>query len=47
VGERAALAVPGFAAVTLALAGVWLAVAAALNLRLRAQAKASGRSSGL
>jgi ATP:ADP antiporter, AAA family len=47
VGERAALAVPGFATITLVLAGAWLAVVAGLNVRLRAQAKESGRADGL
>jgi ATP:ADP antiporter, AAA family len=39
IAERAALAVPGFAAVVIVLTGGWLAVVVGLNRRLRAQAK--------
>jgi AAA family ATP:ADP antiporter len=38
-GERAAMAVPGFAAVNVVLTAGWLLVASGLNRRLRAQAK--------
>jgi AAA family ATP:ADP antiporter len=41
-GERAALAVPGFALINIALTGAWLAVVAGLNHRLRKQAAESG-----
>ncbi len=41
-GERVSLGVPGFAALNVVLTGGWLAVVAALNARLRAQAKAGG-----
>jgi hypothetical protein len=37
MGERVALAVPGFAALNVVLVGGWLAVAAGLNARLRLQ----------
>jgi AAA family ATP:ADP antiporter len=37
-GERLALAVPAFAAITLALAGAWLGVVALLNVALRRKA---------
>ena len=43
-GERAALAVPGFALINIALTGAWLAVVAGLNHRLRKQAAESGSS---
>ena len=42
VGERLALAVPSFAAVTLALVGGWLAVVSLLNGQLRAKADRAG-----
>jgi AAA family ATP:ADP antiporter len=42
VGEKAALAVPAFAAVNIVLTCGWLAVVAALNARLRAQAARAG-----
>jgi AAA family ATP:ADP antiporter len=41
-GERAALAVPGFAAVIILLTGGWLVTVVGLNRRLRAQAAAAG-----
>lgn len=41
-GERAALTVPGFAAVNIALTGAWLLTAVGLNVRLRAQAAKTG-----
>ena len=37
-GERAALAVPGFAAVIIVLTGAWLAIVVGLNRRLHAEA---------
>jgi AAA family ATP:ADP antiporter len=43
-GERAALAVPGFAAINVVLTGAWLAVVVGLNRRLRKQAAESGTS---
>ena len=45
-GERLALAVPAFAAVNIVLVGLWLAVAAMLNLTLRRKA-AETRSAAL
>jgi ATP:ADP antiporter, AAA family len=42
VGELAAFTTPAFAAVILVMSGAWLAVAAALNRRLRAQPGAAG-----
>ena len=47
IGERVALAVPGFAAVNVVLVGGWLAVAAGLNARLRTQEGQPGKSAGL
>jgi AAA family ATP:ADP antiporter len=41
VGERLAFAVPAFAAVNVVLVGLWLAVAALLNLNLRRKAEAA------
>jgi ATP:ADP antiporter, AAA family len=41
-GERLALAVPAFAAVTLVLAGAWLGIVAALNAQLKSRAQAAG-----
>ena len=46
-GERAALAVPGFAAVNVVLTGGWLAVVALLNARLRAPAARPGAAAGV
>ena len=37
-GERAALAVPGFAAAIIVLTGAWLAIVVGLNRRLHAEA---------
>ena len=42
IGERLALAVPAFAAVNLALVGLWFAVVVLLNRQLRAKAVAAG-----
>ena len=39
VGERLALAVPAFAAITLVLAAAWLGVVALLNVALRRKAE--------
>ena len=44
VGERLALAVPAFAAVNLALVGLWFGVVVLLNRQLRAKAAAAGES---
>lgn len=43
-GERAALAVPGFALINIVLTGGWLAVVFGLNRRLRKQAAETGSS---
>jgi AAA family ATP:ADP antiporter len=43
-GERAALAVPGFALINIVLTGGWLAVVVGLNRRLRKQAAETGSS---
>ena len=42
LGERLALAVPAFAAVSIALVGAWLGVVTLLNLQLRAKADQMG-----
>ena len=42
LGERLALAVPSFAAITLALVAGWLGVVSLLNRQLRAKADVSG-----
>jgi len=44
VGERLALAVPAFAAVNLALVGLWFGVVVLLNRQLRAKGAAAGES---
>ena len=44
VGERLALAVPAFAAVNIALVGLWFGVVVLLNRQLRAKAAAAGES---
>jgi ATP:ADP antiporter, AAA family len=44
VGERLALAVPAFAAVNLALVGLWLAVVMMLNGQLRRRAASAGEA---
>ena len=41
VGERLAFAVPAFAALNLALVGLWLLVAGAINVELRRRARAA------
>ena len=46
LGERPALAVPGFAALNVVLVGGWLAVAAGLNARLSAQERQASKAEG-